>query len=41
MFVIVSGIISEEDDINFGKVMNILEDDDLADLPPGGGIKAK
>lgn len=34
-------IIGEEEDINFGKVLRILEKDDIADLPPGGGISAK
>lgn len=38
---LIAEIIGDEEDINFGKVLRILEEDDIADLPPGGGISAK
>ncbi|XKL64067.1 hypothetical protein PGB90_004153 [Kerria lacca] len=35
----IKSIVSENEKIDFGKVLHILEEDDLSDLPPGGGIK--
>ncbi|XP_065220968.1 protein phosphatase 1B-like [Planococcus citri] len=37
----VRSIISENDHVSFGKVLHMLEEEDLPDLPPGGGISAK
>lgn len=36
-----SDIISENEHISVGKVLHMLEEEDLPDLPPGGGISAK
>lgn len=37
----ITGIMSENETISFGKVLHVLEEDELPDLPPGGGINAK